>query len=119
MNLLLKIAAVLELATGVAFMIGPSLCAQLLLGEALTGVSLIVGRVGGISLFSLGLAYWPRRGATHSALSAILAYNVLLTVYLLYLVIQNQFVGVLLWPAVVLHAVLATLSARVHFATRP
>jgi hypothetical protein len=119
MNRFLKIAAVFEMATGLAFVIGPSLGVQLLLGQPLAGVSVVVGRVVGIGLFSLGLAYWPGTGCAHSTSSAMLAHNVLLAAYLLDLGIQNQFVGVLLWPAFVLHAGLAALSACARLAARP
>jgi hypothetical protein len=45
----------------------------------------------------------------------MLTYNVLATLYLLYLGIRGEWVGILLWPAVVLHAVLILLLARAWF----
>jgi len=50
-------------------------------------------------------------GDTASAFRAMLTYNLLVTLYLLYLGISSEWVGRLLWPAVVLHAVLAFLLA--------
>ncbi len=41
----------------------------------------------------------------------MLTYSVLATPYLLYLAIRGEWVGPLLWPAVVLHAVLTFLLA--------
>jgi len=45
----------------------------------------------------------------------MLTYSVLATLYLLYLGIRGEWVGPLLWPAVVLHAVLTLLLARIWF----
>jgi hypothetical protein len=42
----------------------------------------------------------------------LLIYNLLVTLYLLYLGIGGKLVGVLLWPAVALHAMLAILIVR-------
>jgi hypothetical protein len=55
----LAFAAVAEAATGLGLLIVPSLVAQLLLGEQLTGVAIPVARVAGIALIGLGIACWP------------------------------------------------------------
>lgn len=52
-------AAVAEVATGLALLIVPSLVGQLLLGEELTGVAILVTRVAGIALVALSIACWP------------------------------------------------------------
>ena len=108
MKKLIPLAAVAEAATGLALLVVPSLVARLLLGAELTGVAFPVSRVAGIALIALGVACWP--GAT--ALCGMLTYSALATVYLGYLAIGGQWVGPLLWPAVVLHAVLTILLAR-------
>jgi hypothetical protein len=113
MKKVLTLAVVAEVATGLALLVVPSLVGQLLLGTELNGVSIPVARVAGIALLSLGLACWPSIESTRSAWSAILTYNLLVALYLLYLGIWGKWVGVLLWPAAVLHAVLTTLLARV------
>ena len=48
----------------------------------------------------------------------MLTYSALVTLYLLYLGIRGEWVGPLLWPAVVLHAVLTLLLARAWCKTR-
>jgi hypothetical protein len=101
-------AAVAEAATGLALLIVPSLVGNLLLGAELTGVAIPVARVAGIALISLGAACWP--GCT--ALCGMLTYGALATVYLGYIAIGGAWVGKLLWPAVVLHAVLTILLTR-------
>ena len=104
---LLAIAAIAEAATGLALLIVPSLVGRLLLGAELTGVAIPVARVTGIALLALGVGCFP--GTT--ALCGMLTYNALATFYFLYLCIHGEWVGPLLWPAVVLHAVLTFLLA--------
>ena len=107
MKKLLSLTAVLELATGLALLILPSLVGRFLLGEELTGVAVAVARVLGIALIALGVACWPG-----PALLGMLTYGALVTLYLLYLGIRGEWVGPLLWPAIALHAVLTLLLAR-------
>ena len=105
---LLALAAVAEAATGVALLIVPSLVCRLLFGAELTGVSILLARVTGIALMGLGIACWPK----WTALCGMLTYSALATLYLAYLGIGGESVGLLLWPAVVLHAVLTLLLVR-------
>jgi len=114
MKKLLAVAAVAEAATGVALIVVPSLVVRLLLGAELTGVSIPVTRVTGIALLALGVCCWP--GST--ALCGMLTYGALVTVYLAYLGLVGGFTGILLWPAVVVHALLTALLARAWFQSR-
>ena len=118
MNKVLAFAAIAEAATGVALMVVPSLVGRLLLGAELSGVAVVVGRVAGIGLFSLGLACLTGKESSRSALRGILAYNLLVTLYFLYLGIRGEFVGLLLWPAAVMHAVLTLLLTRARGSER-
>ena len=111
MKKILRLAAVAEAATGVALIVVPSLVGRLLLGAELTGVSIPVARVTGIALIALGVACWP----ASTALIGMLTYSAAVTLYLSYLGIRGEWVGPLLWPAVVLHAVLTLLLARAWF----
>jgi hypothetical protein len=114
MKRLLTLAAVLEAATGLALMIHPSLVTWLLLGEQVSGAGEALGRVAGFAFFGLGLACWPHieSAGFNQSLRALLAYNLLATFYLTYLGMDGRLVGSLLWPAVVIHAVLTLLLAR-------
>ena len=115
MKKLLGLAAVIEAATGLALIIHPPLLSHLLLGEGVSGAGMALGRVAGFALVGLGLACWPgleSAGVNTPALRALLAYNLLATLYLAYLGIGGRLVGSLLWPAVVIHAVLTLLLAR-------
>lgn len=103
----LTIAAIGEAATGLALLIVPSLAGQLLLGEQLAGVAIPVARVGGIALIALGIACWPG-----PPLLGMLTYSAPVTLYLAYLGFTGGATGVLLWPAVMLHAILTVLLTR-------
>ena len=107
MRKVLTFAAVAEAATGVALIVVPSLVGRLLLGAELTGVAIPVARVTGIALIALGVGCWP--GST--ALCGMLTYSALVTLYLAYLGLRGEWAGLLLWPAVGLHAVLTFLLA--------
>jgi hypothetical protein len=111
MKKLLTLAAVIEVATGVALLIAPSLVGRLLLGAELVGASIPVARVTGIALIALGVSCLPRteRGRLGQTLVGMLTYSLLVTLYLLYLGVRGEWVGPLLWPAVALHAVLTML----------
>ena len=108
---LLALTAVLELATGLALLVVPSLVSRLLFGAELTGVSVPVARVTGIALIGLGIACWPN----WTALCGMLTYGTLVAPYLAYLGVAGEFSGILLWPAVALHAVLTLFLARAWF----
>ena len=107
MSRALVLAAVGEIATGVALLLVPSLAGQLLLGVELAGVAIPIARVTGIALVGLGIACWPG-----PPLAGMLAYGGAVAVYLAYLGIAGGFAGVLLWPAVVAHAILVILLLR-------
>src|SRR5262245_21733259 len=103
----LILAALLEVATGLALLMVPSLVGQWLLGQELAGVAVPVARVAGLALIGLAVACWPgppRLG--------MLIYSAAVTLYLAYLGFAAGLTGVLLWPAVVLHLILAALLAR-------
>jgi hypothetical protein len=107
MPVILVVAAIAELATGVALFVAPSLVGRLLLGAELSGVAIPIARVTGIALLGLGVACWPG-----TALVGMLTYSGLVTLYLLYIAVRGEWIGPLLWPAVIVHAVLSLLLAR-------
>ena len=109
MKTALVLAAALEAATGVALLVVPSLVGRLLLGEELAGAAIpSCERVLGIALIALGIACWPG-----SPLVGMLTYSAAVTLYLAFVGFAGGFGGILLWPAVVLHAVFAILLGRV------
>jgi hypothetical protein len=112
--------AVIEAATGLALILDPQAVAHLLLGADLPGAGIAVGRIAGIALLALGLACWISRqdGNDRAALVAMLAYNLLVTVFLIYLGLGGELVGILLWPAIAIHTALTLLFAYVWFNDR-
>jgi hypothetical protein len=119
---LLPVEAAIEAITGVALIIYPQAVSRLLLGADLAGTGIAVGRVAGIALVALGLVCWVSRQYVDKTapLAAMLTYNLLVTAYLLLLGLGGALVGVLLWPAIAIHAVLTVLVASALFnAHRP
>jgi len=78
-----------------------------LLGEELTGIAIPVAGVAGIALIALGVASWPGPSRV-----GMLGYSAAVTLYLAYLGFTGGFTGILLWPAVILHAILTVLLTR-------
>jgi len=107
-RMILFVTAALEVATGAALLIAPSIIGRLLFGEEFTGVAVIVLRVTGIALIALGFACWP--GCT--ALGGMLVYIAAVTLYLAYVGFAGSFAGILLWPVVVVHLILTVLLMR-------
>jgi hypothetical protein len=109
MKWVLIFAAVGETSTGLALLMLPGLVGQLLLGEELTGIAIPVARVAGIALVALAVACWPGTGTPRAGM---LTYGIAVTLYLAFLGVTGGSTGILLWPAVVLHAILTALLTR-------
>lgn len=111
----LAFGVVMEVATGLALIFKPAVVIKLLLGVEASGMEMVIGRCFGIGLFGLVFACWPDRQKSVSSTAAfrgMLIYNALIAAYLAYLGIAGHLGGVLLWPAVVLHAGMAALLLR-------
>lgn len=107
---LLKVAAVIELVTGAALLLTPGLVSRLLLAIADTEATHLVARCFGVALIGLGIACWPRADCA-AARRAMLFYNGAIAAYLTYIgVVVGG--GLLLWPAVMFHAVTTGLLVR-------
>jgi len=113
MKTLLTIAALAEALTGAALLFVPQIVVQLLFGVEVAGAAVVISRFAGISLIALGVACWP--GAAAGGLWAMLTYGTLAALYLAYLGLAREFAGVLLWPAVVMHAGLSGALAVAWF----
>ena len=77
------------------------------MGEELTGIAITVARVAGIALIALGVACWPGPPRV-----GMLTYSAAVTMYLAYVGFAGGLTGILLWPAVAIHAILTFLLAR-------
>jgi len=113
MKTLLTATAAVETATGLALLGLPSLVVSLLLGGSLeTPAALVVARVTGEALLSLGTACWLARNdeksrAAVGLVAAILLYNVAAVAVLAYAGLGAGLSGAGLWPAVLIHVALA------------
>ena len=103
----LAFAAVSEIATGVALLLAPSLVGQWLFGADLVGIAITIAHLAGIALIGLGVACWPG-----TPLLGMMTYSVAAALYLAYVGFSGGPSGMLLWPAVVAHMVLAALLSR-------
>ena len=110
-KILLAVAAASEAALGLALLVYPPIVIRLLLGAETIGLGDVVSRFAGIALIGLGVACWPN-GSARQALDGMLTYGTLAALYLAYVGVRGQGVGVLLWPAVVVHAILVILLLR-------
>ena len=104
-------------ATGLFLMAAPGLFGSWVLGGDLSEAGQALGRLAGLTLFSFGFACRPEARATEKSVSMLRPmqlYNLLATVYLAYLGISG-IAGILLWPAVGIHAVLSFLLAHTSY----
>jgi hypothetical protein len=110
---LLIVTALVEVGAGIALLVTPSLTVELLLGARLfSPQSVVVGRVAGAALIALGVTCWRVRNGDRGAartglLPGLLIYNVAVPILLMYAAIALMMHGIALWPASVLHLVLA------------
>ena len=112
LNSFLIVTALIELGAGLALLATPSLAASVLVGVPLESpVSLVVARMAGAALLSLGIACWLARddagGRTVRGLvMAMLVYNLGAAAVLLHARLGFGLNGVGLWPVVLLHVAL-------------
>ena len=110
---LLIVSAVVETSIGVTLLLLPSLVAGLLLGASLeTPAAVVVGRMTGAALLSLGSACWLARDdgpsrAVRGLVVALLLYNGAAVAVLANAGAGMRLAGLLMWPTVALHGALA------------
>src|SRR5262245_29849502 len=112
-KLRLVVTACVETATGLCLLFLPAIMFAILLGvENATVETTFVGRIAGAALLAIGVASWIARAdaLTHAHLGlliGIFVYNAVASILLAFAGTVLQMIGPVLWPAVVLHAVLA------------
>jgi hypothetical protein len=111
-KLLLIVTACVETVAGLCLLSLPTAVFAILLGLEHARVdTILVGRLAGAALFAIGVASWIARAdtLTHAHLGlliGVLSYNATASILLVFAGLILQMTGVLLWPAVALHAVL-------------
>jgi hypothetical protein len=124
MTTLHTVSAVIELGAGLALLCCPSATVVLLVGAPLeTPAATTMARIGGAGLLALGVACWLARGDTQSRaarglIAAMLIYDIAAVAILVIAGIGLGLHGVMLWPAVALHAVL-TVCCVAYLRRRP
>jgi len=112
MKALLGTSAALELGAGLAVLLFPEVFVDLLLRSTLDGIpALTVARIAGAALTALAVACWlarndPGSAAARGLTQAMVLYNLGAVLVLGYAGMQSQVVGILLWPAVIIHLVM-------------
>jgi hypothetical protein len=112
-KVLLIVTAAAETATGLALAGVPLLVISLLLGGSLDSpAALVLARMTGAALVSLGVACWLARNdagsrAARGLVGALLLYNAAAVAVLAYAGAGLRLYGIGLWPTVILHAALA------------
>jgi hypothetical protein len=110
---LLIVTGVGEAGTGLLLLILPSVPLALLLGvEDAARESIFVARLFGAALLAIGVACWLGRSDTSSRaqlglIGGVLVYDAAAAMLLAYARLYLSLAGIALWPAVVVHVVLA------------
>jgi hypothetical protein len=105
---LLTMAAVAECFVGLGLIMAPGAVAALLLNAEADGVGLMIGRIAGVALFSLGISCWGARTdgggpARTGTLRAITFYNVGAGLLLLVFAATGKAGGPVVWIVGLLH----------------
>ena len=116
MKKLLIFAALSEGLTGLILFVYPPIVVRLLFGGEIAGPGIWVSRFAGIAMIGLVVACWPD-GNPDRALFGMSTYSTLAMFYLAYVGFSGG-MGILLWPAVAVHAGLSALLVRARWNER-
>jgi hypothetical protein len=110
-TLWMRAAAGLEVLTGLALIVAPSLLGRLLFGSNLNAAGEATGRISGFVMVCLAAGCWPRasKSGRHQARFPLIALSWLAAAFLVVTGLIGSNVGSLLWPAAALHLILAVL----------
>ncbi len=113
----------MEALTGLALLTAPLFLIGLLLGGGLDPAGVAVARVLGIGLVSVGVAGWesPGQDSRFAPRAELCIYNVGAAIVFVILGTTGGMNGILLWPAVILHALIGAVMLWVisaHFRDR-
>ena len=113
-----KTSAIVEILTGLVLLAAPLFVIGLLLGEGLGSTGVAVARVLGIGLLSVGVAGWESHGQDlrFAPRAGLCVYNVGAAIVLVIVGTRGGMNGLLLWPTVVLHALIGTMMLWVILA---
>jgi hypothetical protein len=101
-------AAWLEIVAGAVCLTVLDVACRLLFAVTPAGMARPLGRFAGVALIALGIACLPSRGAMprRRTVQALLVYNIGAATLFAWVGVATTLRGMLLWPAVILHAVI-------------
>jgi hypothetical protein len=110
-RVVMRLGVAIELVTGFTLLVIPGVVIRALIGADQGTTSTIVGRVLGGALVGLGIAGASDRGRTpeRRIVLAYLVYNVSTAAVLAAASVAGTANGILLWPVVAVHALLAVV----------
>jgi hypothetical protein len=110
-RVVMRLSAAIELVTGLTLLVIPGVVIRALIGADEGTASSIVGRVLGGALVGLGIAGASARAGTpeRRIVLAYVVYNVSTAAVLAAASVAGTASGILLWPVVIVHAVLAVV----------
>ena len=108
-GLVVGAAAWLEIVVGALFLTVPDVLCLLLFGARPDAIGIPLGRFAGIALVALGLACLPSRdaGSRRNVVVGLFAFNAAVAILFAYVGFASALHGLLLWPAVILHTIIA------------
>lgn len=116
----LMLAAWFEIIVGVSFIFALNTQSQFLFETTTEGPGVHFARLAGIALIALGITCLPSTPAgTHQAVRTLLIFNIAATILFAWVALTTTFRGVMLWPVVIMHAVIAIALALSSRKERP
>jgi hypothetical protein len=116
-KIVLVMAAAGEAGAGLILLANPLIPVQLLSGAEISGPGILMSRILGTSLIGLGVACWPGKSSCQP-LYGMLTYSILAMLCLAVVGVRGEGGGVLLWPAVGIHAILSVLLGAAWWGQR-
>lgn len=109
----IRIAAWFEIIVGASFIFILNGQSQFIFGAATDGAGVHFARLAGIALISIGIACMPSKiaGTNKTAVRGLLIFNIGVTILFAWVALTTAFRGVILWPVVIVHAVIAIALA--------
>ena len=108
-TLVVMAASLLEIVVGITFITVPYIPCRLLFAATPESLAIPLARFAGVGLLGLGIACLPSKRVepNRGAVLGLLAFNVGAAIFRAWVAFATSFRGFLLWPAAVLHAVIA------------
>jgi hypothetical protein len=101
-------AAWLEIIVGASLVVVPDVLCMLLFATKPEGIGVPLARFAGFGLLALGIACLPSTATSRRGVVGLFVFNVGVTILFAWVGIVTTVHGFLLWPVVILHAVIAT-----------